>query len=116
MTAKTKTHRREKFVLIVRLAARSEAFVEGSGQHRNRYAFINRGLDRPATFSGIGDASGKFCKVGIVNQRVRRQIEQPGRNDAAAPPYFRDVGEVEVELIMLRVAQGRRLGVNRGLF
>ena len=72
MPAKTKAHRRKQFVLVIRLAARSEPFVERRGQHRHRHAFINRRLDRPAAFAGIGHAPGEFRKV-----RVRRPARWP---------------------------------------
>ena len=39
------------------------------------------------------------------------QVEEPRRDDAAAAPHFRDVGEIEVILIVLRIAQGRSLSV-----
>src|SRR5262249_20254269 len=40
------------------------------------------------------------------------QVEEPGGDHAAAPPHLGDVAQVEVVLIVLRVAQRRRLGID----
>ena len=45
-------------------------------------------------------------------QRGRRQVEQPGGDHAAAPPHLGDVGQIEVVLVVLGIAQRRRLGVD----
>src|SRR5581483_2805325 len=43
------------------------------------------------------------------------KVQQPGGDHAAAPPDFGDVRQIELELIVLRVTQGRRLGVSLAL-
>ena len=60
VTAKTKAHGRKQFVLVIRFAARGEPLVERRRQHRHRHALINRRLDRPAAFAGIGDPAGEL--------------------------------------------------------
>ena len=57
-------------------------------------------VQRPSPESDTRPA--KCSSVGVFEQRRGRQVEQPGRDDAAAPPDFGDVGQVEVVLVMLR--------------
>ena len=116
VSAELKAHGREQFVLEVRLAARGEAFVERRGEHGHRHAFVDGGLDRPAAFARIRDSAREFGERGIFDQRGRRQVEQPRGDHAAAPPHLGDVAQVEVVLVVLGVAQRRRLGVDLVLF
>ena len=51
--------------------------------------------------------------AGLRGQRAGGQVEQPRADDAAAPPELGDLGQVEVVPVVLRVAQRRRLGVDR---
>jgi hypothetical protein len=53
--------------------------------------------------------------VRIFCQRLGGEIEQPGRDDAAAPPDLGDLGKIEVELVVLGVAQRCGLGVDVAL-
>src|SRR5262249_3522723 len=113
MTAETKAHGGEEFVLVIGLAAGGESFVQSSCQNRHRNAFVDGGLDGPAALAGIGDAAGELGELRIGGESVRGKIQQPGGDDAAATPYFGDIGEVEFVLILFRIAQrGRfRIGV-----
>ena len=54
-------------------------------------------------------------RAGSFDQGGRRQIQQPRRDHAAAPPHLGDVPQIEVVLVVLGVAQRRRLGVDRVL-
>src|SRR5262249_14622527 len=65
MSTELETHRREQLVLIIRLAARAEALIERGGEDRHRYGLVDGGLDRPASFSGVGNAARKLLQVGI---------------------------------------------------
>ena len=105
MAAELVAHRREQLVGEVGLAARAEALVERRGEDRRRHGFVDGGLDRPAAFAGIGDAAGEFRQCGIACRARRGQVEQPGRDHAAAAPDLGDVAQVEVVLIVLRIAQ-----------
>jgi hypothetical protein len=60
VTAELEAHRGEELILVVRFAARKKPLVEGRAQHGNRHPLVNRSLDCPPAFSGIGDASGKL--------------------------------------------------------
>ena len=68
-------------------------------------------VQRPSPESDTRPA--KLASAGILEQRGRRQVEQPRRDHAAAPPHLGDVGQVEVVLVMRGIAQRRRLGVDR---
>src|SRR5262245_57510510 len=99
MPAELVTHRRQDLVREVRLTARAEALVQRGGEHGRRYRFVDRRLDSPAPFPRIRYASGELRERGVLDERGRREIEQPRRDHAAAPPYFGDVGKVDVVLI-----------------
>src|SRR5439155_1465836 len=47
----------------------------------------------------------------IARQRGGGEVEQPGGDDAATAPHLGDVGEVEVVLVVDRVAEWSRLGI-----
>ena len=57
----------------------------------------------------------KSSRSGPAQQRRGGQVEQPRADDAAAPPDLGDLGEVEVVLVELGLAQRRRLGVLQAL-
>jgi hypothetical protein len=59
--------------------------------------------------------AGEGTQLRIGAQRIRRKVQQPGRHDAAMPPYLRNRGDVEVILVTLGIAQWGRLGVDRAL-
>ena len=48
------------------------------------------------------------ASFGILRQRHRGEIEQPGADDAAAPPDLGDVRQVELEALVLRQLFGGR--------
>src|SRR6185369_8055714 len=48
----------------------------------------------------------------IFQQGARRQVQQPRGNYASAPPYFGDIGKIQIVLIVLRISQGCRLRVD----
>jgi nucleoid-associated protein YgaU len=52
-----------------------------------------------------------LSEVRAAHEGLRGEVEQPGGDDAAAPPDLGDVAEVEVVLVVLGVAQRRRLRV-----
>src|SRR5215472_8534301 len=77
--------------------ARPETYEERSGQDIYGDGFIDRRLDRPATFTRVLHEAGVFGKRGILGESHGGEIKQPGTHDAPAPPYFRDIGQVEIE-------------------
>ena len=112
VAAEAEAHRRQHLVLEVVLAARGEALEQ---RRRRARAPARPRRSRPATSSGPRPSRTRgranSSSVGSPRKRRRGQVEQPGRDDAAAPPQLGDVGEVEVVLVVLGVAQRRRLGV-----
>ena len=51
-------------------------------------------------------------QVGIAAQRARRQVQQPGRNHAAAPPDLGNLRDIDLVAIVLRMTQRRGLGID----
>ena len=100
MAAEFEAHRGQQLVSKLSFAARAETLISRSGEHRSRNRFIDGRLDRPAALAGIGHAAGKLRKPGILNQGTRSQIKQPRCDNAAAAPYFGDVPQIEVVLII----------------
>src|SRR5580692_4055813 len=97
MRAETLAHRGQYFLRESMIAARTKACVERRREHIRRHRLVDRGHDGPAAFAGVFDEALEAVEFRILRQRARRQIEQPGTDDAAAPPYFGDVGQVESE-------------------
>ena len=112
VSAELITHRREQLVLEVRFAARAETCVQRGRQDRSGDRLVDRRHDRPASLAGVGHAAGELRQRRILQQRDRREVEQPGGDDAAAAPHFSHVPEVDVVLVMRGVAKRRRLRVD----
>ena len=110
--AELEAHGRQQLVLEVRLAARREPLVEGGREDLGRDPLVDGRQDGPAPLAGVGDPPREPREVRRLEQRDRRQVEQPRGDDAAAPPDLGDVGEVQVVLVVLGVAERRRLGVH----
>ena len=102
MPAEALAHRRQHLFRESVLAARAEAGVERGRQHVGRHRLLDRRHDGPAAFAGILDEAREAVELRILRQRARRQIEQPGTDDAAAPPHFGDVGQIEIEALVRR--------------
>ena len=95
-------------------AARAESLVErrvstGAGTASSIAALI---VQRPSPESETRPAN---SAARDLDQRGRRQVQQPRGDHAAAPPHLGDVRQIEVVLVVLGVAQRRRLGVDLGL-
>ena len=99
--AEAEAHGRENLFAERVLLPRAEAGVERRGQHVRRDRFLDRGLDGPAALAGILDVAGEFLQLRILRQRGGAEIEQPGRDDAAAPPNLGDVRHVQREALVL---------------
>src|SRR5262249_33644158 len=100
--AKLLAHRAEKSFREGMILARTKPRKERRREHIHRHRGIERGLNGPASFSGILDKAGVLGKSWIFRQRDRRQIEQPRRDYAAAAPYFGDVCDIELITILRR--------------
>src|SRR5690349_12407085 len=88
VAAELETHGGEhlggKFVFTTR----SEALIKRRAEYGGGSAGLDGGEDGPAAFAGIRDASGKALESGLIEERNRGQVEQPGSDDAAAAPDF----------------------------
>ena len=107
MAAKAEAHGRQHLFAEGVLLPRAEAGVQRGGEHIGRHRFLDRGLDGPAALAGIlrqSRRSPSSCRV--FGQRGGAEVEQPGRDHAAAPPDFGDVGQVEREALVLRQILG----------
>src|SRR5262245_31470336 len=109
MSAEPQSHRRLDLLRVVGLAARGEAAVERGAQHGRGHALVDGGGGRPAALSRVRHTPGELGELRILRERLRGQVEQPGRDDAAAPPDLGDLRKVEVVLVELRTAQRRGL-------
>ena len=112
VSAEAESHGGEEFVLEVGLAAGAEALVEGRGENGHGNGFVDGGFDGPAAFAGIGDAAFEFGEGRVFHERGGGEVEQPGGDDAAAPPDFGDVADVEVVLVVFGVAERRGFGID----
>ena len=77
VAAELEAHGGKEFVLVGRLSARTEPRIQRRGKNRGGHAFVDGGVDGPAAFAGIGDSPGKLGEIGIVDERVCGQIEEP---------------------------------------
>src|SRR5690349_11445050 len=99
MPAKSEAHRGKEFILIVRLAARGEALIQGGAQYWDWNTFVNGRFDSPASFTRIGNSPPEFRQVGVGGQRGCREVQQPRGYHTATPPNLGDIGQVEVIFI-----------------
>ena len=112
MAAEGEPHRREQLVGEIVCAARAEPRKErraqdGAGTPSSIAALI---VHRPSPESETRPENS--ARSGLLHRAPGRQVEQPGCDHAAAPPDFGDVGQVQIVLVELRIAQRRRLGVD----
>ncbi len=107
VAAEAVAHRGEDLLRKGVRLPRAEARIERRRQHLGRHRLVHRGVDGPAAFAGVLDMARIAVERAVARQRLRGEIEQPGGDDAAAPPDLGDVGDVEVEPVFL----GQRLAV-----
>src|SRR5579864_978360 len=100
MAAELVAHGGKQLVREIRVAARAEALVERGRQHMGRDAFVDGGLDRPASLTGVGNVALKGSERGVARESIRRKVEQPRGDDAAAPPDLCYLGEIEIIAIV----------------
>src|SRR5215468_11170157 len=90
VSAERVTHGREHFTGEVRFATRAEALIECRSQNMGWHCFVDGSFDCPPSFARVRNPTRETQKAWILNEGGCRQIEQPGSNDAAAPPHFGD--------------------------
>src|SRR5580700_5434828 len=96
MSAEPGAQRRKQLVTKSVLNARAEAGKQRGGEHLRRHRFFDRCVDCPPALAGIVDEPAELGELRAFGERHRRQIEQPGGDDAAAPPYFGYVSEIQL--------------------
>src|SRR5664280_3892286 len=69
MSAESEAHRRKHLFTESVLLPRAETGVESTGEHIYRDRLLDRGLDRPATLTGILDETGELLQLRILRQR-----------------------------------------------
>ena len=113
VAAELEAHGRQQLVGEVRLAARREPLVQRGRQDvrracPRRWPPGSSSGPRPSPRRGRRSPS----RSGDFEQGDRRQVEEPRGDHAAAAPDLGDVGQVQVVLVVLGMAQRRRLGVD----
>src|SRR5438093_821744 len=100
-------HRRQHLLGEGVVLAGAEARVEGGREHVGRDALLDRRHDRPPALARVVDGARVIGERGVLDERLRGEVEQPGAHHRAAPPHLGDVGDVQlVALVGLE-----RLGV-----
>ena len=115
VSAELVSHRREQLVGEVLCAARGEALRQRGAQDRRGDALVDGRLEGPAPLARVGHATCEPDEVGALLQRCGGEVEEPRTDDAAVPPCFGDVGEVQLVPVELGVPERRGLGVGRPL-
>src|SRR3954451_13399748 len=100
VAAKAGAHCREDFFGKGVLFSRPEARVERGGKNLSRYRLIDRRGGGPAALAGILDKAGVIVERLVLRNRRRGEVQQPGRDHPAAPPYFRNVGDIQIEAML----------------
>src|SRR5215831_14470896 len=113
VSAELLAHRREQLVRELVEPAGREARVQRRSQNRCGDAHVDRCVRRPTALTGIGYASGELLEAGRCVQRLRRQVEEPGPDDAPTPPDLRHLCRVDLVLVELWLLERRGLGVRR---
>ena len=88
----------------------SAALRTGAGTDSSIAAAI---VQRPSPESDTRPAN--FARSGLSSSATGGQVQQPRGDDAAAPPDLGDVGQVQVVLVVLGVAQRRGFGIDGAL-
>src|SRR5215471_12997912 len=102
MSAEAFAHSRQDFLPKRVLTTRPKPRKKRRRENVDRYGFIDCRLHSPPAFAGILDETGISIETRICHESRRSKVEEPGGDDAAAPPHFSDIGDVEVEPLGLR--------------
>src|SRR5881396_1419303 len=76
------------------------------------YRFVNGSSDSPTPLARICDMPSEIVESGTLEQSTSGKVQQPGTDDTATTPQFSDLRNVEIVLIVLRVTQWCRFGIN----
>ncbi len=109
-------HGRQQAIGEIGIAARGEALVKRRARSPAP-ARLRRW--RPRSSNGLRRNPRRgptyASRAGSSRSAIGGEVQQPGADHAAAAPDFRDLGQVQIVLVVLRVAHRRRLGVRGAL-
>src|SRR5215475_7300615 len=91
--AKLEAHGGKDLAGEVVLAARGEALVQRSAQHRRRGGGLDGRKKRPAALAGVRNPARKALQRGLLQQGNGGKVEKPRSDDAPAPPHLSHVGQ-----------------------
>src|SRR2546430_7199676 len=100
---------REQFICEICLAARAKTLIQGGRQNVHGHGLVDGGLDRPAPLARVRNPPCELRESRIRGEGGRHEIQQPRRDHTAAPPHLRNVPELELILVVVGLAQWRRL-------
>src|SRR6266851_4909594 len=115
VTTKLKAHSGHQPIGIISLTTRTEPFKERRTEDGDGNGLVDGGGDGPAPFAGIRYSTLEVGQVRTREERVGSEIQQPRPNDAATTPQLCHIGEVEIILVVLRVAERRGLSIDGSL-
>src|SRR4029450_7426295 len=110
--AESQTHRRLYLLRVGGLAARGARRVERGAEQGGRTPLVDGGQDGPTTLARVRHAARELRERPILGERLGGQVEQPRRDEPAAPPELGALREIELVLVVLGIAQRRGLGVD----
>src|SRR5688572_297997 len=102
MAAELRPQRRQHLFRERVVASRSEPRVQRRGEDVGGHRFFDGGGHCPASLARIVDAPFEALELRVLAERPGRQVQQPRADDAAAPPDFGDLGQVERVAMLLR--------------
>src|SRR5271154_7419721 len=105
MSAECEAHGAEHFVGVGIFSAGTEARIHRCAEDGNGYAFIDGGVEGPASFAGVRDLAGELLELGIGEQGLRGEVEKPTGDDGSTTPYLRDIAERKIVLIQIGIAE-----------
>ena len=101
MAAELIAHRGEELVRVGVGVTALETAQERERDDGGGHVEVHGLEDRPAPLAGVGDPRSDPVELRVLLERARGEIEKPRANDAPVPPDLGDLGEVELEVLLL---------------
>ncbi len=89
VAAELLAHGRQHPVAEVARPLAGEAREQGGRQHTGRHPFVDRRPGRPSALPRVRDPARERGQLGVAQQGVGGQVEQPRAHHAAPPPQLR---------------------------
>src|SRR5262245_3417502 len=106
MAAEAGAHCRKNFLGEGMFLARAEPSKQGCGQNLGGHRLVYGRIHGPATFAGILDKARVVIQRVVLRERGGCKVQQPRGDYAAAPPYFGNVRDSELEAMLRRQRAG----------